>query len=148
VFQNLFSLGKELLVENRVLHELGLLPLGGRHVGTVFHISELWSTKTISPELGVAAAVPIQFLRTACSGTWLPKFGAEEERRCLIRNDLLVSCVVLRRTKGLDSRIRKRPFYAGLLAGLTRSAGFNQNSIKVLLRIDINNPKLLVDIRR
>src|SRR5687768_15969964 len=63
VFQNLFSLGKEFLVENRVLHELGLLPLGGRHVGTVFHISELWSTKTISPELGVAPGVPIQFCR-------------------------------------------------------------------------------------
>ena len=72
VFQNLFALGKELLVENRVLNELGLLPLGGRHVGTVFHISEVWSTKTISPELGVAAGVPIQFALEPFSGAGTP----------------------------------------------------------------------------
>src|SRR5450631_4461296 len=51
MFHNLLSLGQELFVENGVLNELRLFPLRGGHLGTVFHINEGWSTKTISSYL-------------------------------------------------------------------------------------------------
>src|SRR5207302_10381235 len=51
VFQDFLALGQELFVENRVLHELRLFPLGGGHLGIAFHIGPIWSTKTISSRL-------------------------------------------------------------------------------------------------
>jgi len=60
VFQNLFALGEELLVEDGVLHELRLLGLRSNHVGIVFHRGQERSSKENPLKYDLASGVPIQ----------------------------------------------------------------------------------------